>query len=108
LEWVGLDRGKNEKVSNPNVDKIVGLSVLVRNKTFFWSKERIVNGSLALVSFALLVTSIYLAYWYASHPENSPQGTPISSPLIPVLTACAAFFGAIFVNFFKDFIKGDS
>jgi hypothetical protein len=76
----------------------------------FWSRERIVDGIVTLISLIATALCFYLAYQMAKAASATPQpgGQPTSSSVMPVLLGLGAFSAGLFGGFLKDFIRGRS
>ncbi len=110
LEWDGVKRTDKGPIADPRTDKIMPLRVPVISVAHFWSRDRIVDGIVTLMSFIAMAFCFYLAYQIATAATVPPHpgGQPISPSVTPVLLALGAFSAGLFGGFLKDFIRGRS
>lgn len=109
LDWIGVKKTDKDSMADPKIDKVLPLHVPVISLAKNWPAERIVYAVVVGISFVGALICSYLAYRVGTQlkPASGQAATQTSSPVVPLLTAMAAFFGATFFGYLKDLIKGE-
>lgn len=100
LEWQGVKKTDRRVSADPVAEKILGLRIPIHISDRFWTRQRLQDGSLALLFLVLAVIAFYLAV------TKGATSAPGKDTLAEVLSGVGAFFAGLFGSFLTAFIRG--